>query len=124
MLIAEDNKTNQTVIKTILKKTNCKISIANNGKIARDMYLSCTPDFVLMDISMPEMDGLQATSEIRRLENENALERRPIVALTANAMPGDRERCINAGMDDYLAKPVRKNILYNCLDKWLVGTSA
>ncbi|GHA60770.1 hypothetical protein GCM10008927_27890 [Amylibacter ulvae] len=124
ILIAEDNKTNQTVIKTILKKTKCKVSIAKNGKIARDMYLSCAPDFVLMDVSMPEMDGLQATSEIRRLERENAIRRRPIVALTANAMPGDRERCLDAGMDDYLTKPVRKGVLYECLDKWLADRPA
>jgi CheY-like chemotaxis protein len=118
ILIAEDNKTNQLVVKTMLKKTTATYTIANNGREAVDIFLETSPDLVLMDVSMPEMDGLEATTQIRLLEAKHNRHRVPIVALTANAMNGDRERCIGAGMDDYLSKPMKKAKLFETLLNW------
>jgi CheY-like chemotaxis protein len=81
-------------------------------------------DIVIMDCSMPEMDGYQATTEIRRLHQEGALRRIPVIALTANALPEDRERCLAAGMDDYLSKPIAPEDLRAMLDKYLDHTAA
>jgi CheY-like chemotaxis protein len=118
ILAAEDNKTNQLVLKTMLKKTNVKLTIAGNGKLATELYLNQRPDLVLMDMSMPEMDGLQATTIIRDTEEQLGLPRCPIIALTANAMTGDREKCMAAGMDDYLSKPINKAALFEMISNW------
>jgi signal transduction histidine kinase/DNA-binding response OmpR family regulator len=118
ILIAEDNKTNQLVLKTMLKKETAFLTITHNGSEAVDSFYSKKPDLILMDMSMPEMDGLEATRKIRTIENKKGLQRTPIIALTANAMKGDRERCLEAGMDDYLSKPIRKDILLQTIHKW------
>jgi signal transduction histidine kinase/DNA-binding response OmpR family regulator len=118
IVVAEDNKTNQLVLKTMLKKTDISIKIGNNGIEACALYADRQPDLVLMDMSMPEMDGLEATRCIRNMEQENNWRRCPIVALTANAMKGDRERCIEAGMDDYLSKPINKAALLEMIGLW------
>ena len=118
LLVAEDNKTNQLVVKTMLKKLRLDLEIAENGIIARDKYALFGPDVILMDMSMPKMDGLEATREIRRIEAELKIPRCPIIALTANAMKGDREQCLRAGMDDYLSKPIVKAKLIAHLLKW------
>lgn len=118
ILVAEDNKTNQLVLKTMLKKTDARLTIAQNGREAVDAYPDLKPDLILMDMSMPEMDGLKATQTIRLLEETMGWSRTPIIALTANAMKGDRERCIKAGMNDNLSKPIRKDKLLRTLQTW------
>lgn len=118
LLVAEDNKTNRLVVKTMLKKEGVQMLFAENGISARDNYASFAPEIILMDMSMPEMDGLEATKAIRQIETELLLPHCPIIALTANAMRGDRERCIDAGMNDYLCKPIVKKKLLSHLLKW------
>lgn len=106
ILVAEDNKLNQKVVTLILRKLGHAITIAENGKAAVDRYEKESFDMIFMDIQMPVMDGLTATRAIRRLEEHKA-SRIPIIALTANAMKGDREQCLAAGMDDYVPKPIK-----------------
>ncbi|MCP5075797.1 MAG: response regulator [Rhodobacteraceae bacterium] len=118
LLIAEDNKTNQLVVKTMLKNRSFEMEFANNGAEAVELHLSFRPDIILMDLSMPIMDGLEATREIRLVEAELNLPPCPIIALTANAMKGDREMCLAAGMHDYLSKPIVKAKLLGHLTKW------
>jgi polar amino acid transport system substrate-binding protein len=114
ILVVEDNATNQKVIVLRLKKLGCEVEIANNGAEGVELAALQQFDAILMDCQMPVMDGLAATAEIRRQGN-----RVPIIALTANAMDGERERCMEAGMDDYLSKPVRNEDLLRKLKQWL-----
>ncbi len=108
ILVAEDNRTNQLVLRKMLASVDCAVAFAGNGFEALQLSESFVPDMIFMDISMPEMDGFEATRLIRTREAETARRPVPIIALTANAMAGDRDRCIEVGMDDYLPKPVRK----------------
>lgn len=110
ILAAEDNRTNQLVFRKMVKDLNIELQFANNGVEAVALYQSFEPDLVFMDISMPEMDGKEATGEIRKLE---ALTGRhvPIVALTAHAMTGDSDGILAAGLDHYLTKPLRKAVI-------------
>jgi len=120
LLVAEDNKTNQFVIRKMLNNIgNFDIQIAEDGRHAVELFPQHQPDIVLMDISMPVMNGLDATAAIRAYELANGLARCPIVALTANAMQGDREKCVQGGMDDYLTKPVAKDSLRKILKSWI-----
>jgi CheY-like chemotaxis protein len=105
ILVAEDNEVNQIVLEQILSEVGHSYTIVENGKLAVDRYKELDPDLVLMDVSMPEMNGLVATQTIRGLEEETG-KHVPIVGLTAHALKGDREMCINAGMDDYVPKPI------------------
>ncbi|MBT8067695.1 MAG: response regulator [Gammaproteobacteria bacterium] len=107
VLLVEDNKVNQEVAKAMLKMLGCKTTSVLNGKEALDLIIDQEErfDLVLMDCQMPEMDGFTATKAIRDYESSNGNEAHPIIALTANALTGDRERCLEAGMDDYLSKP-------------------
>ena len=106
ILLAEDNVINQKVTSIILNKKGFDVEIAENGQIAIDKFMCNNYDIILMDVQMPLMSGIQATKEIRRYEEENRIEKGVyIVAVTANALKEDREKCINAGMNDYVSKP-------------------
>ncbi len=118
MLVVEDNPVNQKVIGRMLTKSGFHVDIAENGEVALSMLGEQPFDLVLMDCQMPVMDGYQATAEIR--ERFAAQDFRiPIIALTASAMAGDRERCLRAGMDDYLTKPVKQDALLQMIKKWV-----
>lgn len=118
VLMAEDNKTNQLVVSRMLKDLPVHLKIAANGAEALEHYRAMRPDLVLMDMMMPVMDGLEATREIRSLECESGWRRTPIVALTANALQSHEDACREAGMDDFLAKPIRKPALKTCIETW------
>ncbi len=117
ILLAEDNPANQLVIKTLLVKAGLYVDIAGNGAEAIETVGKHPYDLVLMDISMPIVDGLQATATIRAMAPP--LCHIPIIAITAHALSGDRERFMDSGMDDYLTKPVDKLNMLICIDKWL-----
>jgi two-component system sensor histidine kinase/response regulator len=110
ILLVEDNLINQKLAARLLEKAGHVVTLAGNGKEALEQIAVREFDLVLMDISMPEMDGLEATQVIR--QQENGARRLPIVALTAHAMVGDRERCLAAGMDHYVTKPVQTQVLF------------
>lgn len=117
ILVVEDNEVNQLVFKQILSETGLSFAIANNGKEAVESFASSRPGLILMDVSMPEMNGLEATVEIRRMEAEQG-GHVPIIGVTAHALKGDRERCLEAGMDDYLSKPISPRALLEKIDRW------
>jgi CheY-like chemotaxis protein len=116
VLLAEDNRANQVVAVSLLKKLGLRTTVVPNGSQVIAELAGSNYDLVLMDCQMPEMDGYEATREIRRLEQD---ERIPIVALTANVLEGDREKCLAAGMDDFLAKPLKREELATILERWL-----
>ncbi len=118
ILIAEDNEINQMVIEHTLLGAGYEFMIVENGKLAVQQFQSIRPDLILMDVSMPEMNGMEATAAIRELERETG-GHVTIVALTAHALHGDREKCIEAGMDDYMSKPISPRILTERLAQWL-----
>jgi CheY-like chemotaxis protein len=105
ILVAEDNEVNQIVVEQILTETGHSYTIVENGRLAVEQFKAVSPDLILMDVSMPDMNGLEATQAIRELEKATG-GHVPIVGLTAHALKGDREMCIEAGMDDYVAKPI------------------
>jgi CheY-like chemotaxis protein len=117
VLLAEDNIINQKLANGLLEKLNCKIKTVGNGKEAVNAAKNGVFDIIFMDIQMPEMDGFEATGLIRDWENETGT-KTPIVAMTAHAMKGDREKCIDAGMDDYVTKPISLKILSDVLKKF------
>jgi signal transduction histidine kinase/ActR/RegA family two-component response regulator len=112
ILIAEDNATNRLILDRFLAPTGATLSVAEDGGAAVGLYAAGAPDLVLMDMSMPVKTGLEATEEIRTLEGREGRRRCPIVALTANALADDREACIAAGMDGFLAKPLKRAELF------------
>jgi CheY-like chemotaxis protein len=121
VLLAEDNEGNLDMLSNYLRIKGCEVLTARNGLEAVAVAKERLPDVVLMDVQMPEMDGLEAT---RRLRSDAALRLTPIIALTALAMPGDRERCLDAGMDDYMSKPVGLKELHRALTGWIKRTRA
>lgn len=118
ILVAEDNEVNQKVLRFMLAKYGHTFEFANDGLEAIRKLGEGKFDLVLMDCQMPNLDGLEATQKIRANETAHQLERTPIVALTANAMVGDREKCLAAGMDDFLAKPFKIEDIKQKLLTW------
>jgi two-component system sensor histidine kinase/response regulator len=147
ILLVEDNPVNQKLAKILLNKAGYQVKVAGNGREAIEIYEASPEafDLIFMDIQMPEMDGLEATRSIRRFEEKTCVEaggrpagkrmnnhiksltgirqptapRIPIVAMTANAMKGDRERCVEAGMNDYITKPIKRELVFEMLEKWV-----
>ena len=121
VLIVEDNPVNRMVVVRRLEKSGYSIDVATSGLGALDALEKARYDFVLMDCQMPEMDGYDATKEIRR--REGASNHTTIIAMTANALEGDRDRCLAAGMDDYISKPIDWDELRAMLERWSVAGS-
>ena len=119
ILLAEDNEVNQIVACETLTRAGFKCDVVGDGKAAAEAIAAKRYHAVLMDCQMPEMDGFQATATIRRWENEHGRPRTPIIALTANAIKGDREQCLEAGMDDYLCKPLDPKQLIQTLNRMI-----
>ena len=122
VLMVEDNETNRLILEQILNRLGCHVTHAGNGLEALDILRQRSFDLVLMDVQMPVMDGLVAASKIRERESALGLPRQPIIALTANALAGDREMCLQAGMDDYVAKPVTIGSISTAMLRWLPAT--
>jgi len=120
VLVAEDNEVNQLVFSQILDGLGLSYRIASNGRTAVELHRTLKPGAILMDVSMPEMSGLDATRAIREREKDTGV-RTPIIGVTAHALKGDKERCLEAGMDDYLSKPVSPNKLQQKLEAWMGG---
>jgi CheY-like chemotaxis protein len=117
VLLADDNLANQKLGKAMLEKLGCEVEVVTNGREAIRASTHTIFDLILMDCQMPEMDGYSATATIRAVEAHRG-RRTPIIALTASAMQGDRERCLEAGMDDYLAKPLGIGALATAISRW------
>ena len=117
ILLAEDNPVNQKLAMVMLSKAGYKVTVVANGRLAVAAFTEKPENFdtILMDIQMPEMDGYEATRQIRRLGFKDI----PIIAMTANAMKGDKELCLAAGMSDYMTKPIKREIIFQVLEKWL-----
>jgi CheY-like chemotaxis protein len=124
VLLAEDNDVNRTIVVAWLTRLGLTIVHARNGLEAVAAWRESAFDLVLMDCQMPEMDGFAATETIRRFEAEQGGKRTPIIALTANAIEGDRDSCLRAGMDDYLPKPFKGPSLAETLRRWLPADAA
>jgi CheY-like chemotaxis protein len=119
VLVAEDNTVNQLLVKRMFEKLGCKIDLAGNGREAVRMATELRYDIIFMDCSMPDLDGYEATALLRDHERRGN-PRIPIIALTANAMAGDRDRCLAADMDGHLSKPVRLDEIRHALQRWVV----
>ena len=119
VLLVEDNPVNQKLAKLMLAKGGYQVAVAGNGREAVEKFTASPNDFdlILMDIQMPEMDGIAATESIR----SKGFDTIPIVAMTAHAMKGDREMCLEAGMDDYITKPIRRETVFQMIEKWIIS---
>ena len=118
VLLAEDNLVNQKVAVRFLEKRGHTVVLAESGNKALDAWRKQAFDIILMDVQMPEMDGFEATARIREQEKSTS-QHIPIIALTAHAMVGNRERCLAAGMDDYVSKPINATDLFAAIDRLL-----
>jgi CheY-like chemotaxis protein len=120
--VAEDNPVNQLLMVRLLEKHGFQVVVAGNGRAALSAISEQNFDLVLMDVQMPELDGLQATRTLREMEREGD-KKLPVVAMTAHAMQGDRDRCLAAGMTAYVSKPVRSEELFKVIDEVLAGAA-
>ena len=119
VLLVEDEEVNQIMGRTLLEKIGCNVTLAANGIEALAHFKAHSFDIIFMDCKMPKMDGFEATKQIRAFENERGDgHSTPIVALTSKVMTGDKALCINAGMDDYMPKPIRKEKVCTAINKW------
>jgi two-component system, sensor histidine kinase len=117
ILMAEDNPINQRVGKLILQRAGFSVDLAADGSAAVEAHRANPYDLILMDCQMPTMDGFEASRQIRQLEKRQPV----IIAVTANALAGERERCLQAGMDDYLSKPFQAEHLVSVVQKWIAN---
>jgi len=117
ILLVEDNRVNQKVAMAIIRKLGCHVDIAENGKVALEKLSRKSYDMIFMDCQMPVLDGYEATRRIRESEGEE--EHIPVIAMTANAMQGDREKCLKAGMDEYIPKPIKRAAICSILEHFL-----
>jgi CheY-like chemotaxis protein len=117
VLVVEDHVTNQIVAVKLLEQQGCRVDVASNGREAVEATSHISYDCIFMDCQMPEMDGFAATAAIRQREAATG-QQVPIIAMTANAIQGDRERCLEAGMTDYVSKPFTPQQLAGMLQKW------
>jgi two-component system sensor histidine kinase/response regulator len=125
VLLAEDNLVNQKLATRLLEKRGFDVTIASDGEIALEMLEKQSPfDFVLMDVQMPNLDGIAATKAIREREKVSGIGHVPIIAMTAHALKGDEDRCIEAGMDGYVTKPIRTSELFSAIDKLLLDVKS
>ncbi|NIM16023.1 MAG: response regulator, partial [Candidatus Aminicenantes bacterium] len=120
ILLVEDNPINQKLARFMLTKGGYQLDVVNNGQEAVDTYTTDPGkfDLIFMDINMPEMDGREATRIIR----EKGFTEVPIIAMTAHALREDREKCLEAGMNDYISKPIKRDIVFNMVNKWVFIT--
>jgi CheY-like chemotaxis protein len=118
VLLAEDGRVNQIVAVKLLEERGHRVTLAKDGAVAVEQFLDDTFDAILMDVHMPKLDGYGATAAIRAAESKNGSGPVPIIAMTANAMTGDRAKCLEAGMDDYLSKPIRPTELFSILERF------
>jgi CheY-like chemotaxis protein len=118
VLLVEDYVINQELTMEMLRMMNCEVELSENGQDALDKFSPGKYDLVIMDIQIPEVDGYAVTKKIREQE-KSSKKQTPIVALTANALEGDREKCLKAGMDDYISKPIKGETLETTLAKYL-----
>ncbi len=119
LLLAEDNPINQKLAVVLLQKAGYSVDAVENGAQALEKVQANPYSAILMDVQMPEMDGLEATQQDPRMGRRIRGRHIPIIAMTAHAMQGDRERCLEAGMDDYVTKPLEPKVLFNALDRWV-----
>jgi PAS domain S-box-containing protein len=119
ILLVEDNPVNQKLARMMLTNAGYQVEVADNGKEAVEKYTKSPQDFdlIFMDVQMPEMDGIEATKAIRR----KGFDRIPVVAMTAHAMKGDRGMCLEAGMNDYISKPIKREIVFEVIEKWILN---
>ncbi|MCP5051857.1 MAG: response regulator [bacterium] len=127
ILVVEDNPINQKLARYMLTKAGYRVTIAKDGEEGLQSYTANSSrfDLIFMDIQMPRMNGLEATRRIRETEHTGGTFQLdlhiPIIAMTAQSMKGDREKCLEAGMDDYIAKPIKKELVLEAVKKWLPG---
>ncbi len=119
ILVAEDNVVNQLVVTNLISARDYEVIIAENGRKAIELFLRHRPAAILMDLSMPDIDGYEATRQIRKIEADRGFQRTPIIAATAHVLDEDRDRCRLAGMNDFIPKPIRKPQLDQTLQKWV-----
>ncbi len=119
VLLVEDNHVNQKMASMLLERRGFQVTLAENGRAAIDIFANKKFAVILMDMQMPVMGGVEATQSIRAMEAGGALMRTPIIAMTANAMQSHREQCLEAGMDDYISKPIKAEQLMACLARWI-----
>ncbi|MGH8234777.1 MAG: ATP-binding protein, partial [Rhodanobacteraceae bacterium] len=124
VLLVEDHPVNQKVAQKLLERLGLTVDVAENGEVALDKLRERPYAMVLMDCQMPVLDGYSATRRLREIEGEQRKPRTPVIAMTAHAMSGDRERCLQAGMDDYLAKPLDRQLLAQTLVRWMQHSSS
>lgn len=122
VLIAEDNELNQRIFRAFLRRTPYEITIANNGLEALEIFKTDKFDCILMDLHMPVMDGIESSRNIRLYEEENKLNRIPIIAVTASHPTEDKEKCFEAGMSDFIQKPITEEVLIKVIEYWIKKT--